>query len=441
VPESSLPLRLRALGVASLVLVGCQSLFDAGSPPARARRNGAGRSARHRYGRVELAVRVSSWWRTPTVCTCFGRAPSRPRAGSSKPIWRRTAPRTACAATGAGAHARQSDRLSATFVAEGLALAWVEQGKNEARAAATLLFGTAPPALVDLGPAALSAESARATSPSSPNKSVWRALVMWRGLEAPCVEPQSSPCVGFTFDAWARARRRPAASRYRAGGVLVATPSSWRCRRGTFTTACAHAKAPTRSRHVQHPIRSGYARAEPLLKGCLPLGTVDAAGQPWLVADCHGKRRAVPVPLSDEKVQPEYGDAPVISCNRARRASPARYRDVASRAPICGDSAGQLCCRPGRAPAWSGTFSSTAAPARPALAVTVSDQPRLAGGVDGAERQQPLSNGSAPRYSGAYWMLNMVVTGRRLRVCTRRSKVPRRHRQLDGVRRARHRHR
>ena len=51
--------------------------------------------------------------------------------------------------------------LSATFVAEGLALAWVEQGANEARAAATLLVDTGPPALVDLGAAALSAESAR----------------------------------------------------------------------------------------------------------------------------------------------------------------------------------------------------------------------------------------------------------------------------------------
>jgi hypothetical protein len=61
-----------------------------------------------------------------------------------------------------------------------------------------------------------------------------------------------------------------------------------------------------------------YARAEPLLKGCLPLGTLEVAGEPWLVGDCHGKRRAARVPVGDEKVQVEPIDAPSITCTPQR---------------------------------------------------------------------------------------------------------------------------
>jgi hypothetical protein len=51
----------------------------------------------------------------------------------------------------------------------------------------------------------------------------------------------------------------------------------------------------------------------------LPLGTVSDGERPWLVGDCHGKRKAVPVPLMDEKLQqPEYIDALQISCTPER---------------------------------------------------------------------------------------------------------------------------
>ena len=209
--------------------------------------------------------------------------------------------------------------LSATFVAEGLALAWVEQGKNEARAAATLLFGAAPPELLDLGPAALSAESARGNIAIVAEQERGRALVMWRGLEAPCVEPQSSPCVGFTF-------RRLGAGTAQASGLPLSVPVACSSHSVELAVSAGHFHYGVCTREGADPVTTmfsiqyapEYARAEPLLKGCLPLGTVDAAGQPWLVADCHGKRRAVPVPLSDEKVQPEYVDALAISCTPER---------------------------------------------------------------------------------------------------------------------------
>jgi hypothetical protein len=57
-----------------------------------------------------------------------------------------------------------------------------------------------------------------------------------------------------------------------------------------------------------------YARAEPLLKGCLPLGTIDVDERAWLVGDCKGRRRTVLVPLADERVEAESIDAPLIRC-------------------------------------------------------------------------------------------------------------------------------
>jgi len=209
--------------------------------------------------------------------------------------------------------------LSATFVAEGLALGWVEQGMNEARAAATLLVDTRPPALVDLGPAALSAESARGNIAIVAEQARGRALVMWRGLEAPCVEPQSAPCVGFTF-------QRLGAGTAETTGLPLSVPVACASHSVELAVSPGRFHYGVCTREGAEPVTTmfsiqyapEYARAEPLLKGCLPLGTVDAAGQPWLVADCHGKRRAVPVPLSDEKVQPEYVDALAISCTPER---------------------------------------------------------------------------------------------------------------------------
>jgi hypothetical protein len=61
-----------------------------------------------------------------------------------------------------------------------------------------------------------------------------------------------------------------------------------------------------------------YARAEPLLKGCVPLGTIDVDGRAWLVGDCQGKRKAARVPLMDEKVETESIDALAIACTAQR---------------------------------------------------------------------------------------------------------------------------
>lgn len=204
--------------------------------------------------------------------------------------------------------------LSATFVGEQLALAWVEQSKDEARAVATVLTGAAP-LLIDLGSAALSAESARGNIAILAEQTRDRALLMWRGLAAPCVEPQATACVGFTF-------RRLRAGAAETTGLPLSVPVPCASHSVELAISAGRFHYGVCTREGVEPVTTmfsiqyqpEYARAEPLLKGCLPLGTVDVAGQPWLIGDCHGKRKAVPVPLTDEKVEPSYIDALAISC-------------------------------------------------------------------------------------------------------------------------------
>lgn len=209
--------------------------------------------------------------------------------------------------------------LTATFLGAELALAWVEQGKVEARAAATVLSGASPPLLLDLGPAAVSAESARGNLVMTAEEARDRALVLWRGLAAPCVEPQATPCVGFTF-------RRLRAGVAEATGLPLSVPVSCASHSVELAVSPGRFHYGVCTREGADPVTTmftiqnepEYARAEPLLKGCLPLGTVDVEARPWLVADCHGKRKAVPVPLNDEKVEPDYVDALQISCTPER---------------------------------------------------------------------------------------------------------------------------
>ncbi len=209
--------------------------------------------------------------------------------------------------------------LAASYVGAELALAWLEQSDREARAMAAVITGREPAELLDLGSAALTADSARGNIALVAETEQQRALVMWRGLSSPCIEPQSSPCVGFSFR-----RLRPGIAE--ASGIPLSVPvpcashsvqlavSPGRFHYGVCTREGADALTTMFS--IQH--EPPYARAEPLLKGCSPLGSLLLAGAPWLVADCHGKRRAVPIPLADEKVQFEAIDAPKITCTPER---------------------------------------------------------------------------------------------------------------------------
>jgi hypothetical protein len=142
---------------------------------------------------------------------------------------------------------------------------------------------------------------------------------MWRGLEAPCVEPQNAPCSGFTF-------RRIRADSAEPTGLPLSVPVPCASHSVELATSRGRFHYGVCTREGSDPVTTmfsiqydpEYARAEPLLKGCLPLGTLEVAGEPWLIGDCHGKRRAARVPVGDEKVQTENLDAPAITCTPQR---------------------------------------------------------------------------------------------------------------------------
>jgi hypothetical protein len=209
--------------------------------------------------------------------------------------------------------------LSASELFGQIALAWLEQAPGEARAVASFVSGTDEPKLIDLGPAAISAESARGNLALVAAPEQQRALVMWRGLAAPCVSPESAPCVGFLF-------RRFTQSGAQASDMPLSVPVPCASHSVQLVTSAGRLHYGVCTREGSDPVTTmfsiryepPYARAEPLLKGCLPLGTVVASGAPWLVADCHGKRRAVPVPLGDEKVEGQALDALEARCTPER---------------------------------------------------------------------------------------------------------------------------
>ncbi|RYZ08326.1 MAG: hypothetical protein EOO73_07695 [Myxococcales bacterium] len=214
---------------------------------------------------------------------------------------------------------RKVTDLAAAQVGEELALAWLEQGNSEARAIATFTAEGASVQLMDLGAAALVAESARGNLALVAEPEQGRAVAMWRGLTAPCISPQPAPCTAFTFR-----RLRPGSAE--ATGLPLSVPVPCASHSVQLSASNGRFQYGVCTREGAEPVTTmfsiqyepEYARAEPLLKGCLPLGTVEAGERPWLIADCHGKRRAAPIPGLDEQVVAEPLDAPQITCTPER---------------------------------------------------------------------------------------------------------------------------
>jgi hypothetical protein len=209
--------------------------------------------------------------------------------------------------------------LDVSFTAEQLAVGWLEQGEKEARASATLIEGAATPVLLDLGPAALVAESARGNIAIAGQPERARALAMWRGLESPCAVPGSAPCTDVTFKHVGSSAAEPT-------GLPLSVPVPCTSHSVTLTTSPGRFYYGVCTRQGTDPVTTlfsiqydpEYARAEPLLKGCSPLGTLQVGERPWLIGDCHGQRRAVPIPVEDEKPEVESIDALELHCTAQR---------------------------------------------------------------------------------------------------------------------------
>lgn len=209
--------------------------------------------------------------------------------------------------------------LVAVSVDQQLALAWLEQGEKEARAQAALLTPGSAAQLLDLGPAGLVAGAARGNIAIAAEPERARALVLWRGVATACVGTQGGPCTGFTF-------RRVAASSAESAGLPLSVPVPCASHSVALATAPGRFHYGVCTREGAEPVTTmftiqydpEYARAEPLLKGCVPRGTIDVDGRAWLVGDCRGKRKAALVPLMDEKVETESIDALAVVCTAQR---------------------------------------------------------------------------------------------------------------------------
>jgi hypothetical protein len=209
--------------------------------------------------------------------------------------------------------------LVAVSVGQQLALAWLEQGEKEARAQAALLTPGSAAQLLDLGPAGLAAGAARGNIAIAAEPERARALVLWRGVATSCVDGQGGPCTGFTF-------RRIAASSAENAGLPLSVPVPCASHSVGLATAPGRFHYGVCTREGAEPVTTmftiqydpEYARAEPLLKGCVPRGTIDVDGRAWLVGDCRGKRKAALVPLMDEKVETESIDALTVVCTAQR---------------------------------------------------------------------------------------------------------------------------
>ncbi len=211
------------------------------------------------------------------------------------------------------ASARSGDvtDLTATFVGERLAVAWIERSGEKSRVRAAWAAPKAP--VFELGPAFRGPPSARG------NVAVARrgeaALVFARGDEVGCIDPGKHACYSFLFhELGANGAKRtglplsvPVPCTDNATSLLV-LPERYHygvCTdtgRGPVTTVFTITPEPA------------YARADPVLEGCEPKGTFVWQGKAWLIADCQGNRRAARIGGGDDVV--EYLDlrSPRLDC-------------------------------------------------------------------------------------------------------------------------------
>lgn len=187
------------------------------------------------------------------------------------------------------ARGRATD-LVAAQLDRGVAVAWVEQFGDEARASAFISDARRAPDVVDLGSAWPTRTEHRGNIALAGAREY--ALVFVRGAEEPCSEGQSQ-CFGFGLY---RLSPEDADS---ARGLPLSVPvpcaehsTSLAIVEGRWHYAvCTLLAAAPVTTVFNIQFEPEYAAAEQLLEGCRPLGLFEHAAQVWLSADCAGKRR------------------------------------------------------------------------------------------------------------------------------------------------------
>jgi len=190
--------------------------------------------------------------------------------------------------------------LAAVWVQKRLALSWVERAGAAGRVRAAWAKDhdeqrVVPGRIVELGAAWLGPRTARGNIAVAARRD--EALVFARGEATPCGDPAQQNCFGFSFHAL-----RPEGGAERTGLPLVvpvpctddSTALAVVGRRFHYGVCTETGKTPVTTLFtIEH--EPEYARADRLLEGCRPKGTLLFGGAVWLIGDCEGNRRAVRV--------------------------------------------------------------------------------------------------------------------------------------------------
>ena len=303
--------RARVSGGCLVALVGvcaaCDKAAEQGQPPAGAaetkQRPGAPRARGPSSETLELRAELASPTAFDLIATYDGaKLVWAPRGENfrllEQPIARdgRLKGGSASLASGpslAGSAARgRATDLVAAQLDRGVAVAWVEQLGNEARASALVSDARGAPELSDLGAAWPTGTVHRGNIALAGAREY--ALVFVRGTEEPCSEGQSQ-CFGFGLyrlepEGAAHARGLPLSvpvpcSEYST--LLAISEGRW------HYAVCTLAGAAPVTTLFNIQFEPEYAAAEQLLQGCRPRGLFEHAGDVWLSGDCAGARSAV----------------------------------------------------------------------------------------------------------------------------------------------------
>ena len=179
--------------------------------------------------------------------------------------------------------------LSAAWVGERLALAWLE--RSGAKASVRAAWAGVAGAPFELGAAWSGPRLARGNVVVASRGD--RALVFARGDEAACIDAGKHGCFAFAFHELEEKRAVPAGLPMSVPVPCTDNSASLVVRGSRFHYGvCTDAgKGPvTTLFSIQRDPE--YARADSLLEGCTPAGTFVWHDAAWLVADCEGGRRA-----------------------------------------------------------------------------------------------------------------------------------------------------
>ena len=196
-------------------------------------------------------------------------------------------------------HGEATD-LTATWVGQRLALAWVEREGAKARVRAAWSGAGAAP--FELGPAWSGPRSARGNVAIAARAD--HALVFARGDETACIDASRHGCFGFDF-------HELSPDHAEKNGLPMTVPVPCADNSVELVVAGARFHYGVCTDTGERPVTTmftierdpDYARADPLLEGCKPAGTFVWQRAAWLVAECDGGRRAVRLGARDAPVE------------------------------------------------------------------------------------------------------------------------------------------